>query len=80
MGMGRDEDWDDGVGFGACMQLANDDDGELEWTMRSGHNIRIVDMTNSHLRNTLRMLQRNGSNPPQLSALVDEARSRRLRW
>lgn len=79
MGMGRDEDWDDTVGFGACMQLDNSS-GELKWKMRNGRTILITDMTNSHLCRTLRMLQRNGSTPPQLSVLLEEARARNLRW
>jgi len=79
MGYGMDEDWDSGVGFGTCVQIDNAN-GELTWTMRNGTSMRIVDMTNGHLRNTLRMLQRNGANPPQLSALLDEARSRGLKW
>jgi hypothetical protein len=79
MGMGRDEDWDDEAGYGACMQMDNGD-GSMEWTMRDGRTVLIVDMTNRHLRNTLRMLQRKGANVPELSALVDEARKRRLRW
>jgi hypothetical protein len=77
MGMGRDEDWDEGVSYGACMQV---DDPEQYWEMQGGSRIRIKDMTDSHLRNTLRMLHRKGINPPQLAALLGEAKRRSLEW
>lgn len=36
------------------------------WTTRDGRRLRICDMTDAHLRNTLRMLYRNGVCRPDM--------------
>ena len=70
MGMGMDEDCESpGV-------QVND----RVWVMRNGEEILIEHMSDRHLRNTIKMLERKGGQMhPQWSVLVQEANKRRWR-
>jgi len=64
--------WDDEEGFAVQVE-----DGV--WVQRNGEEILIENMSDRHLRNTIKMLERQGSSHPQLSVLVEEARRRSWR-
>lgn len=46
------------------------------WTCRDGHKVKICDMTEEHLNNTIKMLQRKASDSEALRYMLIEKRYR----